>query len=357
MRKIILRGYAKTVASVHKSGCVIGDINHSGILVSKKATVGLIDADSFQFTSMGTNFLCKVGVPEYTPPELQGGSLSSVVRTQNHDAFGLAIVLFQLLFMGRHPFVGSVRSGEIPPLHENIRNFRYVYTDTKNVGMDQPPGTPSISDFSPEIARLFDGAFLQSGTTNRPGADIWVRELEKLENSLAQCSANPLHYYPKGALECSWCEMDRELGTLLFVPYIPKIDSVFAGFDPGAAGFNIQSVWAAIELIIKSVPIEVTPNLKKVTPSPSVEAVTQMKSGKSKNAILGYFLIMAAIVATVAVPQAFIIFLAIGAWGYGLSKAAPKIDTAKFTQQYIKTQNRWKVVPHVLPSGVEHCFG
>jgi DNA-binding helix-hairpin-helix protein with protein kinase domain len=41
---------ARAVASVHRSGCVIGDINHSGILVSPKAVVALIDADSFQIT-------------------------------------------------------------------------------------------------------------------------------------------------------------------------------------------------------------------------------------------------------------------------------------------------------------------
>ncbi|MCW5599410.1 MAG: hypothetical protein KIT59_09910, partial [Nitrosomonas sp.] len=123
---------ARAVASVHQAGCVIGDINHSSMLISSKAVVALIDADSFQVTTPSEQFLCKVGVPEYTPPELQGKSLGGVVRTQNHDAFGLAIVIFQILFMGRHPFVGTVRNGDIPPLHENIKNYKYVYTDTRN---------------------------------------------------------------------------------------------------------------------------------------------------------------------------------------------------------------------------------
>ena len=59
---------AVAVAKVHEAGAVVGDINHSGILVSDKATAALIDADSFQF---GEHHLCRVGVPEYTPPELQ----------------------------------------------------------------------------------------------------------------------------------------------------------------------------------------------------------------------------------------------------------------------------------------------
>ena len=92
---------ARAVASVHASGCVIGDINHSGALFSRSNSL-LIDADSFQFLGSRV-FFCKVGVPEYTPPELQGQPLGSIVRTANHDCFGLAVIIFQLLFMGRHP--------------------------------------------------------------------------------------------------------------------------------------------------------------------------------------------------------------------------------------------------------------
>ena len=62
---------ARAVASVHATGCVIGDINHSGILISENALATLIDCDSFQVQVAGKTFLCKVGVPDFTPPELQ----------------------------------------------------------------------------------------------------------------------------------------------------------------------------------------------------------------------------------------------------------------------------------------------
>ena len=42
---------ARAVASVHASSCVIGDLNHSGVLISPQATASLIDADSFQFSA------------------------------------------------------------------------------------------------------------------------------------------------------------------------------------------------------------------------------------------------------------------------------------------------------------------
>ncbi len=83
-------------------GCVVGDINHSGILVSSQALVTLIDSDSFQFRSNSRTYRSLVGVAEYTPAELQGVSFERTDRTTNHDAFGLAVLLFQLLFLGRH---------------------------------------------------------------------------------------------------------------------------------------------------------------------------------------------------------------------------------------------------------------
>ena len=217
---------ARAVAAVHATSCVIGDINHSGILVSEKALVSLIDADSFQVKASSGNYLCKVGVPEYTPPELQGASLEGVIRSPNHDAFGLAVVVFQLLFMGRHPFVGTVRRGDIPPLYENIKSFRYVYTDLRNVGMDQPPGTPSIADFYPDLARYFDKAFGPNGTVSRPTASEWVKLLDELESKLVQCPDNSLHFIPQGGTDCSWCEMERQLGSVLFIPHFDFSNSI-----------------------------------------------------------------------------------------------------------------------------------
>lgn len=236
---------SKAIASVHALGCVIGDINQSSILVSKAATVALIDSDSFQVTNGPERFLCRVGVPEYTPPELQGASLSRVARTPNHDAFGLAIVIFQLLFMGRHPFVGSVRRGDIPALHDSIREFRFVYTDERDVGMDQPPGTPALSDFPRSVARAFETAFGRSTQDARPSAQAWINILGELENSLVQCSYERLHWHPVEASECPWCGMERELGATLFTLANPSERSI-SPFDPGAGGFNLPAIWQQI---------------------------------------------------------------------------------------------------------------
>ena len=106
---------ARAFAQLHQHGCVIGDVNHGSVLVAQDARVTLIDCDSFQVVSGSRRYLCEVGVDNYTPPELQGRPLVGVVRTPDHDNFGLAVMVFNLLMMGRHPFAGRYGgAGDMP---------------------------------------------------------------------------------------------------------------------------------------------------------------------------------------------------------------------------------------------------
>ena len=333
---------ARAVASVHHAGCVIGDINHSGILVSERATAALIDADSFQVSTPNSRFLCQVGVPEYTPPELQGKSLASIVRTQNHDAFGLAIVIFQLLFMGRHPFVGSVRNGETPPLHEAIRDYRFVYAESRDVGMDQPPGTPAISDFGIMVAAAFEIAFSREHSSDRPTAVQWIDVLDGLEKSLVQCRTNTLHFGPRDASDCPWCEMENTFGTYLFIPYVPNVGIQPAAFDPGASGFNVDAVWARIQAVPAPSAVRAGPTLTPIAAQPSEAARQAMARGRSDGWLRFGAFILAALV-LVGAPRAWIIWLPLALYAFfaGSSKKSPRFDQSVFTRRYIEIETRW----------------
>src|SRR5215470_9999801 len=81
---------ARAVAAIHDHGLVVGDLNPKNILVTKKATVYLLDCDSFQITADGKTYRCEAGFPEYTPPELQGLPFKKIDRKPEHDYFGLA---------------------------------------------------------------------------------------------------------------------------------------------------------------------------------------------------------------------------------------------------------------------------
>src|SRR5205823_4377230 len=124
----------------------------------------------------------EVGVSTHQPPEFQAPhSFKGVVRTTNHDAFGLAVLIFQLLFLGRHPFIGVyLGSGDMPP-ERAISEGRFAYSSrAAALQMRQPPATLPLAAAG-ALADMFERAFT---TTARPTAAEWVSGLETLQSHL-----------------------------------------------------------------------------------------------------------------------------------------------------------------------------
>ncbi len=241
--KFLLRSainLASAVASIHSTGCIIGDINHSGILVSNKAMVSLIDSDSFQYRASGITYRCLVGVAEYTPPELQGTLFDKIDRTPNHDNFGLAVLLFQLLFLGRHPFAGRYLGKGDMDIKTAIKEGRFAYSSRKaETMMEPPPFVPALGDYGEDVRKAFEDAFLPPSRqpNGRPTAAAWLNLLKVAEASLATCSADKSHAYPRQLSACPWCKLERTMGTSLFP----------AQFSPGAPIMDIGQLLTAIK--------------------------------------------------------------------------------------------------------------
>lgn len=199
---------------VHKAGCLIGDVNQSNAQVSRKALVRLIDCDSFQVRANGKPYLCEVGVAHYIPPELQGKSLRGLIRTENHDRFGLAVLIYQLLFVGRHPYAGIYCGAGDPSFEQLIAEFRFAQGPAAHTwGMAPSPHTPTFADIPAEVGSLFRRAFergSEAGTRPRP-AD-WLSELKRLEQSIVKCAADAGHKYWRGAHSCVWCRLAKHGG-------------------------------------------------------------------------------------------------------------------------------------------------
>ena len=149
---------ARTFAVVHAHGHVIGDVNDRVALVSDRAVVRLIDCDGFQIQHGGRCYHCDVGVLTHQPPEFQGvANFRGLKRTVNHDGFGLAVLIFQLLFMARHPFSGSYGKAGDMPLERAIREFRFVYgAKAEERGMCPPPAALDLAAVTRDVARLFE---------------------------------------------------------------------------------------------------------------------------------------------------------------------------------------------------------
>jgi DNA-binding helix-hairpin-helix protein with protein kinase domain len=229
---------ARAFSVIHDHGHVVGDVNHANILVSNKATTMLIDCDSFQVSAQGQQYLCEVGISTHTPPELQGRSFRGVVRSGNHDSFGLAVIIFQLLFMGRHPFSGAFTGPGEMTLERAIKEFRFAYgPGATSRQMKQPPGTLPLDAVSQTVTNLFERAFLSEA--GRPKPNDWLSALSDLSKNLKQCASNSNHYYLKMLSACSWCEVESQ-SRVIFFKFLIKTAA------PGVATFNLAFVWSKI---------------------------------------------------------------------------------------------------------------
>ncbi len=234
---------ARAFATVHDAGQVIGDVNHGNLLISNTATVALIDCDSFEISDGKACFPCLVGVPTYTPPELQGRSFQGIRRTQQHDAFGLAVLIFHMLVLGRHPFAGIFRQGTADKTIEDaIREYRFAYLpDNRLTELEPPPSVPRLSEFPSDIGQLFIRAFTREGSNgHRPLAHEWIAPLESLSRNLKQCSANEAHHYFQALSSCPCCQVERASGRAMFGIKITVI---------GGTDFDLVAVWAQIESV------------------------------------------------------------------------------------------------------------
>lgn len=330
---------ARVVAMAHKSGCVIGDINHSGILVSKKATAALIDADSFQVMEGDIVHFCKVGIAEYTPPELQGLRLDGIKRTTTHDEFGLAIAIFQLLWMGRHPYSGRYTSGEMP-IEKAIKEFRFVYSKARNVGMSAPPGAPSLADILPSMAQAFEQAFGPQGVGARPTAAQWSMLLDDFEKDLKPCEQNSLHHHSSHAHDCPWCRMERGLHVQLFLPPFARAP-ISSAAAVNIVGEDLAAIWRAIESVAAPPPAPALPPLPTLSWRPSQE-VQQAKHNAVRSKFGGAVVLIAAIALWAAAPGFFLIWLAGAWWGAALLFGSGTAQHDQMLKRYRDIETQWQ---------------
>jgi DNA-binding helix-hairpin-helix protein with protein kinase domain len=268
---------ARAMGEIHQAGCVIGDVNEGGFMVSSKALVKIIDCDSFQVQAGGRQFLCEVGIPMFTPPELQGGSTFRVGRTPNHDGFGLAVLIFHLLFLGRHPFAGRFLGKGDPQIEDHIAGYRFAYGAARGtVQMQPPPHMPTLDLVPTSVGGLFERAFSREGARDgsRPTPLEWVRALDELQRSLARCPANSAHNYPDTGRGCPWCQAERGMGTVLFIAQV-KV-------TPAGPAFDLALVWAKIQAVPRpaAAPAPKTrAEIGNLTPSPEAQAAARRAFG------------------------------------------------------------------------------
>jgi DNA-binding helix-hairpin-helix protein with protein kinase domain len=331
---------ARAFATIHSAGQVIGDVNHSNLMISQTATAALIDCDSFQITDGGNVFRCPVGVPEFTPPELQGTNFLAQARTTQHDAFGLSVLIFYLLFLGRHPFMGMYdpRSDEMVSLDQAIGQYAFPYAlDPRSPEVKLPPFVPRLTDYPSSVTGLFRQAFTRDAITRgRPSAMQWVGALTSLSGALRQCQGNPNHHFYTGLKECPWCRMEGVLGTPIFGIKI----TVFHD-----QGFSLVTIWAEVDSI-RPVPEGLAkPDLglltSKLTPDAGLPEIVRTRRNYrlgSLGIVIAVSIWSVAALVPLAAVIAIIVSLVIGhkLWVKGSAPAKPFLDAYQNSSQSYK---------------------
>jgi DNA-binding helix-hairpin-helix protein with protein kinase domain len=199
---------ASTIDVLHKKNYVVCDIKQQNILVKSTGQVSIIDTDSFQIRDKITGKIHRshVGSGEYTPPEMFNVDFTTVDRSELHDRFGLAIIIWQLLF-GNHPFSGEwIGGGNQPNTDKLIHQGDWIYG--KKSKLKPTPLCIPLNVVHPELEKLFRKCF-DDGHRNpyaRPSAADWKNALERAIPELTPCSANNNHYYVRSYAQCYWCQ-------------------------------------------------------------------------------------------------------------------------------------------------------
>ncbi|MFA4877803.1 MAG: hypothetical protein WC586_10340 [Methanoregula sp.] len=233
------KNLAAAFDAIHFYGYVIGDVNEGNILVDRHACVTLIDCDSFQVKTTGDVYCCEVCVAQFTPPEILNGKDFQIQRSPGHDNFGLAVLIFQLLFMGRHPYSGVYSGREDMPIEKAIAEYRFAFGKNANAkSIAPPPNAVGLAIVPGDLAELFEGAFTEQGTTlGRPTANKWWNVLHALEKHLKTCTADSSHKYYAGLKTCPWCRLEYQSGVFLFLS------------QDAVSKFDMPAEWQKIALI------------------------------------------------------------------------------------------------------------
>ncbi len=303
---------ARAILKVHQTGCIIGDLNHSGVLVASNATVALIDADSFQFSLNSQFYPCIVGVPEFTPPELQGKNLASIRRTIEHDNFSLAVAIFHLLFLGRHPYAGCYKGPDISMGEAIARNlFAYSLTRQVSTQITPPPGALTLDLFPEKVAIAFENAF-GLNPYMRPSAQDWIEVLCDLEKLLIRCSVTKTHLYAPNKSGCVWCALRNNTGYELYpdvsivIPNQLIHDDITENEIRDILAFrlpNVEDLFPALPVTFK--------------PKPS-RKLRNAQSKKAIIALIGLLMISGSIIGFIVITQIWFVWclLIIGGWSF-----------------------------------------
>lgn len=173
--------------------------------------IALLDCDGFSIQGEGERFPAGQFTPDYLAPELQRVGQIAREQEEPQDRFALAVMVFQLLNHGIHPYSGRSHKTKLPDdLPGRIAAGCYAYgiDAAKNI-LPVPASTHHLLPAG--LRMLFDRAF--TGTpARRPSANEWAQALRpyalRSTQKIILCDKHHQHF---AGMPCLMCAREAQI--------------------------------------------------------------------------------------------------------------------------------------------------
>ncbi|WP_394537836.1 hypothetical protein PRJ39_17820 [Lysobacter enzymogenes] len=198
---------ASVLAALHAQHHYVVDLKPVNLRFYRASLyIALLDCDGFSIQGRGRRFHAPQYTPDYLAPEYQVRPLDEAGE-ETQDRFALAVVIFQLLNFGIHPYSGRPAYDRVPTdVPGRIRERCYAYSQRGNPMM--APNPVSGHALMPrELRDLFDRAFGED-PSQRPSSSQWsecLRAYAQPSRGLIVICANNREHQHYAGQPCAAC--------------------------------------------------------------------------------------------------------------------------------------------------------
>jgi len=301
----IAENLAKIVADLHAHQHFFIDCKPQNIRVFKRShIVTLLDCDGFSIKGGSQRYPAELLSTDYIAPEVQRTGQPASQLGIDQDLYALAVILFQLLNRGTHPFQGIINDKSVVANTNDDKAAQGLYPHGLSANPRIRPRPSSIHHLWDRKTRtLFDRAFSTGASSSRPTASEWARHFgESLSSKmLVRCDkfpANIDHIRFRG-FDCPACYLSS-IGSYKPTPLSPIIShpdttspsqlsaaTVTTGSSGGASEFG---GWYLLALVICGFLFALFNTSKKSDPPGNeVAVVTDTTTGIGETSFGLYF--------------------------------------------------------------------
>lgn len=210
----IAKNLATVVADLHKDKNYFIDLKPQNIRVTKGThAITLLDCDGFSINDKnGSRYPADLISTDYIAPEVTNNNLLPSKLGEEQDLYALAVIIFQLMNGGTHPFQGILSRSLSSNTNDQKAAKGYYPHGIAKHSLIKPRPNSVHETWLNETRELFDLAF--TGKPNeRPAALKWSKHFESLfKNKLiVRCDKYPkeLSHLRFKSMPCPLCHQNN----------------------------------------------------------------------------------------------------------------------------------------------------